>query len=697
MKKTKLTRSLLAACSIVVLSAVAYGCSSGISQNEADRQAAEAAAAAAEEARMAAEEAARQAAEQAEADRQAAIQDARDAIAAAETAAAAQMAADDVNDIATATEATELQGLVDARIMALDMMAREAEQKMALMNAAGMIDTSDLSTQAAVDAARAAIVMLRGALAAAADVSDADKAMYMSMLDDAVMAVDAAQGGIDTATRRMNQMAALSGASDTLQAALAALAGQAPTQAQIDAASAALAALNMAITDGADLTDAEKATYQREADNAAAPISTAQTSLDDAEETAAEEAARIAAEEAAAAAAAMAVTASKLYAGIGAPNATASDAAQRQAVYSGTDNVDITVTWGADNTAQALTVDDDATVDDLHDWTGMKFTASPDDAGTYEAVVYSHVGEATQGEMFSTTYPYNATPVDTVNTELTIDTTDAAVAGRVASSRFDQSAGIKTFELPENTVRLMFAGSYHGVSGTYYCDPTANTCTVTKVASGFTLTTGTWTFKATNADTRLMDTPDAIYASYGWWLHKSEDDEAYIASAFHGYRDTDAGTVGIAALVGTATYTGGAAGKYALRSSTGGTNDAGHFTADAMLEATFAEDHTISGTINNFKVGDDGEARDWSVALMKSTISDTGDIAGDPDTPGDTAAQMTTWTIGGTASDAAGSWSGTLREQGDDGVPGIATGTFHSTYGPNGNDGNMVGAFGANE
>ena len=56
MKKTKLTRSLLAACSIVVLSAVAYGCSSGISQTEADRQAAEAAAAAAAEAEAAAQE-----------------------------------------------------------------------------------------------------------------------------------------------------------------------------------------------------------------------------------------------------------------------------------------------------------------------------------------------------------------------------------------------------------------------------------------------------------------------------------------------------------------------------------------------------------------------------------------------------------------------------------------------------------------
>ena len=82
MKKTKLTRSLLAACSIVALSAVMYGChSSGPSQSdldmaEADAAAAEAAAAAAAEAQAAAEaEAAAAATAQAEAEAEAAAAD----------------------------------------------------------------------------------------------------------------------------------------------------------------------------------------------------------------------------------------------------------------------------------------------------------------------------------------------------------------------------------------------------------------------------------------------------------------------------------------------------------------------------------------------------------------------------------------------------------------------------------------------
>ena len=51
-----------------------------------------------------------------------------------------------------------------------------------------------------------------------------------------------------------DQMMALSGAASALHTALAALSGT-PTQAQIDAATTALAALNMAIADAADLDD----------------------------------------------------------------------------------------------------------------------------------------------------------------------------------------------------------------------------------------------------------------------------------------------------------------------------------------------------------------------------------------------------------------------------------------------------------
>ena len=122
-----------------------------------------------------------------------------------------------------------------------------------------------------------------------------------------------------------------------------------------------------------------------------------------------------------------------------------------------------------------------------------------------------------------------------------------------------------------------------------------------------------------------MSAADTMYASYGWWLHKTADGMTYTASAFFDYKGGD-GTAelasGLDTLNGTATYMGGAAGKYALSSSTGGMNDAGHFTAKAMLEADFT-DNMISGTIDNF-VGADGMSRDWSVELMDTAVSATG-------------------------------------------------------------------------
>ena len=65
-----------------------------------------------------------------------------------------------------------------------------------------------------------------------------------------------------------------------------------------------------------------------------------------------------------------------------------------------------------------------------------------------------------------------------------------------------------------------------------------------------------------------------------------------------------------------------------------------------------------------------------------------------PATAGNTENQMTVWTIDGTAGSKSGQWSGSLQDNGDDGVPKVGTGTFHSTYGQ---DGRMVGAFGANK
>ena len=152
MKKTKLTRSLLAACSIVALSAVVYGCSSGISQGEADRQAAEAAAAAQAAAEAAAAAAAAEAAAQAEAEKQAAIEAERKA--AEERAAAAEKMARatvQTNAITAAISAAE-DALAMVVLGADDMDISDAETAVmaardAITAAVDVDDTSTYTTQ----------------------------------------------------------------------------------------------------------------------------------------------------------------------------------------------------------------------------------------------------------------------------------------------------------------------------------------------------------------------------------------------------------------------------------------------------------------------------------------------------------------------------------------------------------------------
>ena len=415
-----------------------------------------------------------------------------------------------------------------------------------------------------------------------------------------------------------------------------------------------------------------------------------------------------------AAAAAMAATAAKLYAGISAPNTVDDN------IDTGTADTDTVVGTRharhavggievliSDNEAETLSEDKDAMVADNHGWQGKKYTAAPKGDGMYEAVVYSNVGDPTQGEMFSKQYRASISDDGVLNSD-TVG--DADNSGRVASPSFDQSAGIKRFPLPKNDsnpTTVAIPGSFHGVDGTYSCTPGGSgVCAVRVADKGFQLgkvTSATdstwaanvaeWTFKPADVDARVTDAKDDAYASYGWWIHKAANDGAFTASAFVDEEGTVDKATGLNTLKGTATYMGGAAGKYALASSTGGTNDAGHFTARATLEANFTkntDDKAITGMIDMF-MGADGMPRDWSVKLNGSPIMDTGEIGDDGD--GTAGNASTVWTIGEDAAKAAGSWTGTLRNNGKDDVPQVATGTFNADYGL---AGKMVGAFGAN-
>ena len=414
-----------------------------------------------------------------------------------------------------------------------------------------------------------------------------------------------------------------------------------------------------------------------------------------------------------AAAAAMAATAAKLYAGIIAPNPVDGDGdgtADAEGTKDGTRHArhatgGIEVIIGAE--AETLSEDKDAMVADNHGWQGKKYTKAPKGAGMYEAMVYSNVAAPTMGRKFgsavpgtgdSRSYEYPLTDGAYAVTNLS----DTAVQARIGLD-IDRTAGTEIFKLPSPnddgaTIITGIRGSYHGVSGTYSCDPTDDTaCSAAVAAKGFMLSGGDWKFKPSDPNARVTDAADISYVSYGWWIHKAANDGAFAASAFVSEKaGGDAAASDLNALNGTATYMGGAAGKYALASSTGGTNDAGHFTARATLEANFtknANDNAITGMIDMF-MGADGMPRDWSVKLNGSKIGDAGLMGAAA--PNDNGGAATVWTIGEDAAKAAGSWTGTLRNStatGAGGVPQVATGTFNADYGV---AGKMVGAFGAN-
>ena len=162
MKKTKLTRSLLAACSIVALSAVMYGCAhtdSGPSQEELDAANAATAAAAAEAKANA--DAAAAAAAEAKANADAAAAAEADAAAAALAQAAAEA------DAAAAA-------LAQADAEAAAAAAAQAQADAEAAAAAAAQAQADAETQAAADAAAAAAATDAEAKAKAAEEAAAD-------------------------------------------------------------------------------------------------------------------------------------------------------------------------------------------------------------------------------------------------------------------------------------------------------------------------------------------------------------------------------------------------------------------------------------------------------------------------------------------------------------------------------------------
>ena len=221
-----------------------------------------------------------------------------------------------------------------------------------------------------------------------------------------------------------------------------------------------------------------------------------------------------------------------------------------------------------------------------------------------------------------------------------------------------------------------------------------------------------WEFSPTDPNAKI-NVKDEAYVSFGWWLNAMGTAGAYEFDAFasaapdmtaNGLRGED--------LEGSATYKGGAAGKYAMQSTTDDSASGGHFTANATLTANFdanlgtgdgtvdKDGVSIGGKIDGFMTGDVSRPN-WKVTLSYDA---TPDVADSPDTLGvqflDAVAPITgpgattKWATGG-AVPSVGTWSANFYgSEKDTDHPTDVTAEFNAAIG-GGEIGRISGAFAA--
>ena len=270
---------------------------------------------------------------------------------------------------------------------------------------------------------------------------------------------------------------------------------------------------------------------------------------------------------------------------------------------------------------------------------------------------------------------------------------------RAGGAAFTHS-GTQTYQTPSQRDAFYVRGTYDGAPGQFRC---ATGCSSENDGKGnVSALGGTWHFKPDAG--AMVSEPDEHYLYYGWWVRKDSNGMPKVASAFAGRFGTDPGdsTDGLdpagdlSTITGSATYAGNAAGKFAMSNPLDGTGNGGHFTADAMLNATFSGTGAgVTGTIDNFQLNDGSSDPGWSVSLARGGLGAAGAISAP-------VADPTVWSINGHKAPASGTWTGTMYDElpGDppdgDGnnIPTTVTGTFYSEFS---NIGRMVGGFGADK
>ena len=249
---------------------------------------------------------------------------------------------------------------------------------------------------------------------------------------------------------------------------------------------------------------------------------------------------------------------------------------------------------------------------------------------------------------------------DPTSEAFAIDENDAEVRALVKSSAFTAgTVATLTFDDDDSATNdtdeaFETAGTYNGAMGTYRCNGDAD-CTVTLDAKGaITGMNDGWIFTPDAGAT--SDVADADYLHYGFWLMRTTDADGVLTynevETFAGSSIAASGSV--AGVTGSATYEGGSTGVYVKSvtnpDGTEASATSGHFTADAMLTATFGQVNndadppvgtiapsllnTLTGTIDNFDLSG-GEYNEWAVNLQGDIDTADGDASGTANGGGD--------------------------------------------------------------
>ncbi|MDE0698986.1 MAG: hypothetical protein OXH76_24460 [Boseongicola sp.] len=324
----------------------------------------------------------------------------------------------------------------------------------------------------------------------------------------------------------------------------------------------------------------------------------------------------------------------------------------------------------------------------LSGWEGAHYMASTgtgDDKFTGEVRAYSNKAAADR-RPFATAYA----PADANTKHYTFGTSAAGVlevGDKVSGSGFPKEGTQTISEV------VTFSGTYDEASGVYAC---TGTCTATARDGKVTALTGGWRF--TPSASQTVPGVTSAYLQFGWWVRKDNDGDPVDAGTFaRSTNTTDLPVVDAtgSGFVGSASYNGVAAGKFAISDpARPAGDDSGHFTATAMLKADFDDDSTagtLSGTINGFMLNDERRSP-WIVSLEEQTIVGAGVERGTGVT-----ASKTKWSLDGTNFGAAGGgWNAAFYENEDDGnnIPDSVIGEFDAMLGATHR---LDGAFGAEQ